>query len=67
MVRRDGRGLTVDVGDGDALAERHEKNDATSGIVIKQLEHIHSALQERNTFNEKKSITFRWKWNDIVT
>ena len=53
------RGLTVDVGDGDALAERHEKNDATSGIVIKQLEHIHSALQERNTFNEKKSITFR--------
>ena len=59
MVRRDGRGLTVDVGDGDALTERHEKNDATSGIVIKQLEHIHSALQERNTFNEKKSITFR--------
>ena len=42
--------LTVDVADGDALAEGDQQDDATARVVVEQLKHVHAALQEeKNT------------------
>ena len=51
--------LTVDVADDDALAEGDQQNDATSGIVVEQLKHVHAAL--RNNKQSRESITWSWR------
>ena len=37
--------LTINVGDCNAFTECHEQDDSTSGVVVKQLEHVHAALK----------------------